>query len=232
MTPRRPDAAPDDHPSRGVAVIADIVGSRTLDDRPAAQGAILDAFAAAERQVPALLPGWATVGDEFQCLHGHWTDAVRAVLRVDLGLPAGLALRFGLGEGEHREIDAGAGEGGPILDGSAWHRARGALETAASRAPGAAAAFVGPDPQLSLAVDGQLLLRDHLVGRLRARERRLAAALLAGSTQVEAARRERITQSAVSQAVSRAGIRELLDLDAALAAGAPAPGAADGRAQA
>ena len=53
--------------------------------------------------------------------------------------------------------------------------------------------------------------------RLRSRERRLATALLTGRTQAEAATAERITQSAVSQAVSRSGVRELLALDAELA---------------
>lgn len=219
MPRRRTDTpAREPRPTRGVAVIADIVGSRTLADRAAAQAAILHAFAAAERQVPPLLPGWATVGDEFQSLHTHWSTAARAVLRVGLALPPGLALRFGLGEGDHQEVGGDAGEGGPILDGTAWHRARAALETADGRAPGAATAFLGPDPELSLAVDGQLLLRDHLVGRLRARERRLAAALLAGSTQTEAARQERITQSAVSQAVARSGVGRILELDALHAA--------------
>lgn len=212
-------------PDPRAAVIADIVGSRRLPDRAEAQAAVLAAFAEAERQVPPVVPAWATVGDEFQSLHAHWAAAARSVLRVGLALPDGVELRFGIGEGEHVEVAAPVeGEGGPILDGSAWHRARAALETAADRAAGAATAFVGEDAALSLALDGQLLLRDHLVGRLRARERRLAAALLAGRTQAAAARAERITQSAVSQAVSRSGIRELLDLDAALEAATPAGG--------
>jgi len=69
-------------------------------------------------------------------------------------------------------------------------------------------------------VDGLVLLRDHVLGRLKARERRIAAALLGGATQAEAARAERITQSAVSQAVARSGIDRLLELDAELATAA------------
>ncbi|WP_248123429.1 SatD family protein [Micrococcus lacusdianchii] len=216
----RPDssAAGPETPIPAVAVIADIVGSRDLPDRAAAQADILAAFAAADRQVEPLLGAWATVGDEFQALHRHWASAVRSVLRVALALPEGVELRFGLGAGDHVEVrGAVAGEGGPILDGSAWHRARAALETAEARATGAATAFVGEDEALTLAVDGQLLLRDHLLRRLRSRERRLAGALLTGRTQAEAATAERITQSAVSQAVSRSGVRELLALDAELA---------------
>ena len=119
--------------------------------------------------------------------------------------------------GQRRALDAG-GDG--IEDGTAWYRAREAVERAHERAAGAATAFRAADPSLTAAVDGLVLLRDHVLGRLKARERRIAAALLGGATQAEAARAERITQSAVSQAVARSGIDRLLELDDELAAAA------------
>lgn len=195
-----------------VAVIADIVGSRALPDRDAAQEGILQAWDRSAERVPAVRPGWASVGDEFQALYATWQEALRATLRVSLLLPAGVALRYGLGSGERRAV-----AGGSVEDGTAWYRAREAVELAEGRRDGLSTAFRAEDPQLTLAVDAQLLLRDHVVGRLRAREARLAALLLAGATQEEAARAERITQSAVSQAVARSGIHQLLALDAALA---------------
>ncbi|MFL0419806.1 SatD family protein [Micrococcus luteus] len=210
---------------QAAAVIADIVGSRRLPDREGAQEQILAAFAAAEQAVPPLRPAWASVGDEFQALHRTWEEAVRATARVSLALPPRLEVRFGIGLGERRVLDDGGGDG--IEDGTAWYRAREAVERAHARADGAATAFAGADPSLTAAVDGLVLLRDHVIGRLKARERRLAAALLAGATQTEAARAERITQSAVSQAVARSGIDRLLELDAGLAA---APGG-DARAE-
>ena len=51
---------------------------------------------------------------------------------------------------------------------------------------------------------------------MKARERRLCAALLAGATQQEAARDESISQAAVSQALHRSGAMALLDADDAL----------------
>lgn len=210
------------------AVIADIVGSRRLPDRERAQEQILAAFAAAEEDVAPLRPAWASVGDEFQALHRAWPDAVRATVRVSLALPPGLELRFGIGVGERRALDDGGGEG--IEDGTAWYRAREAVDAAHARADGAATAFVAADPSLTAAVDGLVLLRDHVVGRLKVRERRLAAALLGGATQAQAARAERITQSAVSQAVARSGVARLLELDARLAAAAGDVGAAAGEA--
>ena len=199
------------------AVIADIVGSRALPDRERAQEQILAAFAAAEQDVPPLRPAWASVGDEFQALHRTWPDALRLTVRVTLALPPGLDLRFGIGLGQRRALDAG-GDG--IEDGTAWYRAREAVERAHERAVGAATAFRAADPSLTAAVDGLVLLRDHVLGRLKARERRIAAALLGGATQAQTARAERITQSAVSQAVARSGIDRLLELDAELAAAA------------
>lgn len=199
-----------------VALIADIVGSRRLPDRERAQEQILAAFAAAEEVVTPLRPAWASVGDEFQALHRSWPDAVRVTARVGLALPPGLHLRFGLGLGRRRALGEAGGDG--IEDGTAWYRAREAVELAHARTEGAATAFVADDPSLTAAVDGLLGLRDHVLDRLKARERRLAAALLGGSTQEQAARAERITQSAVSQAVTRSGIDRLLTLDAHLAA--------------
>lgn len=204
----------------GVALIADIVGSRRLPDRAAAQEAILDAFARAHTAVPPLLPAWATVGDEFQALYARWEDAARVTLRVALTLPDGVLLRYGLGEGSHAEVAPGTDGGPGIQDGSAWHRAREAVQEAERRAHGLSTAYLGPDAGLARAVDGQLRLRDHVLRRLRARERRLAAHLLEGRTQAEAATAERITQSAVSQALARSGAAELLAVEAALATGA------------
>ena len=55
-----------------------------------------------------------------------------------------------------------------------------------------------------------LQLRDHVVGRMKARERRLAAGLALGYTQSRLARQEGISQSAVSQSLRRSGATALL----------------------
>lgn len=63
----------------------------------------------------------------------------------------------------------------------------------------------------------QLVLGDHILSRLKARERRLCSTLLLGATQQQAARKEGISQAAVSQALHRSGAMALLDADAMLA---------------
>lgn len=197
-----------------VGVIADIVDSRELTDRPAAQQAILDAFDQAESAVDPLRSAWATVGDEFQLICPTWHDAVRTTLRVKVALPDGLFLRFGLGLGEIRDVAAGSD--GPIQDGSAWLNARAAVEQAhqrQERRDEVLSWFVSDGGGWDAAVNTHLLLRDHVVARLKARERRVFAALLNGATQQEAATSERISQGAVSQLLHRSGAMALLEAD-------------------
>lgn len=206
-----------DQNQTAVALVADIVGSRHLQDRAAAQQQIHDAFSFAEQQVTPTEAAWATVGDEFQAVYSTWQDALRATLRVAILLPEDVVLRYGLGEGGLRVVEKRAA--GDIHEGTAWYRARDAVDQAAGtqRPTGLATAYLGPDPELTVAVNAQLLLRDHVVARLKARERRLLGHLLGGMTQKEAAHQEGISQSAVSQAVHRSGGAHLLEADHLLA---------------
>ena len=80
------------------AVIADIVGSRELEDRVAAQraldAALADLAAAGPRAVRAMLP---TVGDELQGVYPDLAGALTATLLLQLTLPEAIELRFGIG---------------------------------------------------------------------------------------------------------------------------------------
>jgi len=202
---------------QAAGIIADIVGSRELTDRAAAQRAINETFEQAEASVPPLRSAWATVGDEFQLITHSWQDALRVTLRVQALLPDDLRLRFGIGLGRINTVEEG--EAGPIQDGTAWLNARQAIEAVEQHQQQRDAALTGfhaDDAELTAAVGAQLLLRDHIVARMKARERRLLAALLTGATQQVAAREEKISQAAVSQALHRSGAMALLDADAAL----------------
>lgn len=200
-----------------VGIIADIVGSRDLEDRPAAQRAILQAFEYAQDNVPVKQDAWATVGDEFQVITATWQDALRLTLRVQVALPNALRLRFGIGEGQINTI--GDSPTGLIQDGTAWLHARDAIqdvEQHQQHQDEALTGFRADDASLTAAVTAQLLMRDHIVARMKARERRLFAALLSGATQQDAAREEKISQAAVSQAVHRSGAIALLTADEVL----------------
>ena len=96
------------------AIIADIVGSRRLPDREAAQRIFLDVLVRAGKGLD--LPGapYATVGDEFQAVASDLATALTLTLRTQLLLPSRLSLRFGVGRGEVREV--GVGEDAPIRE--------------------------------------------------------------------------------------------------------------------
>lgn len=200
-----------------VGIIADIVGSREMTDRAAAQRTILATFERAEQVVPPRRSAWATVGDEFQLVCDTWQDALRITLRTHVLLPDDIQLRYGIGMGQINTVEEG--EAGPIQDGTAWLHARDAIadvEARQERRDDARTGFRCDDSDLTAALTSEVLLRDHVVARMKARERRLFAALLFGATQHEAAQAEKISQAAVSQALHRSGAMALLDADDAL----------------
>lgn len=198
-----------------LALIVDIVGSRALDDRDAAQRAITGSFATATEGHPPVRPLWATFADEFQALFATVSDALRATTLVRLTLPDGVDCRFGLGLGEVREVESpvDAVRTAPIQDGSGWWRARAAIEEAHRREdrtnPYLRGWFVSDDDEAALEraaiVNSFLLLRDQSIGAMRPRERRLTAGAMLGRPQADLAALEGISQSAVSQSLQRSG---------------------------
>lgn len=196
-----------------VAVIADIVGSRRLPDRADAQRALALVAAAAEEDLPLATEALrATVGDELQARYPSLDAALAGILLVQLTLPEGLGLRFGIGVGTITDLATGS----PALqDGPAWWAARKAIEEVHARqqraVPSSRIAIVGaPEEDESMhrviaSANAYVLVRDELVGRMSARERRLVHGRCLGRTQAELARSEGISQPGVSQALARAG---------------------------
>lgn len=212
--------------STAVAVIADVSRSRSHPDRTELQRGVTLAFDAVNERFDAIQPLEPTVGDEFQAAYGTLHEALRATLLARLHLPEGVDCRFGLGRGELREI--GESRHGAIQDGSAWWSAREAIDEARLReysklrfvrswyrdaTADAAPPHAADDQGL---VNGYLMVRDHLVTSMNARERRLLRGQIAGETQAALARTEGITQSAVSQSLHRSGAIALIAGDALL----------------
>lgn len=207
-----------------IAVIADIVGSRELDDRSAAQRALDDTIAEVESDRPlALQPLTPTVGDEQQAVYRELTDALTSLLMIQLRLPDDLAFRFGIGVGEVRAVDSVHGE---LADGPGWYAARAAIETVHAReqraVPRTRTWIVGAPgqdevmPAVIAAANAYVLVRDELVGAMTARERRLTYGRLIGRSQQELAAQEGITQPSVSKSLRSAGAAALIEGLAAL----------------
>ena len=202
-----------------IAVLADIVGSRKLDDRSAAQLIIDDAIAGVEADFPLaqqqLTP---TVGDEQQGVYRRLEDAMVSVLMIQLRLPDGIGFRFGIGIGEVRSVDSVHGE---LADGPGWYAARAAIETVHARegraVPRSRTWIVGAQGQdevmdsMIAASNAYLLVRDELVGAMNERERRLTYGRLLGRSQHELADAEGISQPSVSKSLRSAGSAALLE---------------------
>jgi len=192
------------------ALIVDIVRSRDLVDRAAAQHDIEDAFARAAQHVPLEVPLWATVGDEFQAVAARLADAVWTAGVVRLLMPDGLDVRIGIGQGEIRDVAPGAA-GVPIQDGSAWWAARAAIDEAHARADGEAPYtrtwYVAsePAPEVDALLTSQLVLRDRMIDGMTPAQRAQAGASVLGQTQAEIAAVHEVSQSAVSQSLRRSG---------------------------
>ena len=201
------------------AVIADIVGSRTLTNRADAQGIFEAALERASEGLALLQAPYSTVGDEFQAVAYTLEDALLLTLRAQLLLPSQLQLRFGIGAGRieefasgvHRQVPArGRGaESAALQDGSAWWAARAAINRAHDvqdasnpfiRTWFMAHASVESEfsSHCQTCINAMLSLRDHSILKLSARHRRITASLLLGKTQVEIARAEKLSQQAIS----------------------------------
>lgn len=199
-----------------VAVIADIVGSRTLPDRAAAQRALDEAILRVEHDRPlATRPLQPVLGDELQGTYPDASAAMASLLLLRLALPDGIDCRYGIGVGQMTTVPSRVGD---LAEGPAWWAAREAIELVhdkQSRAvPAARTWIVAAEGHGGVEVgyaNAYLLARDQLIGRMPARTRRLAYGRLLGRTQGELADDEQISQSAVSQALASAGFSALAE---------------------
>lgn len=210
-----------------IAVIADIVGSRKLDDRAEAQRVLDDAIARADADALALERLSPTVGDEQQGVYRELRDALISLLLVQLALPDWIAFRFGVGVGAIAGFDSAHGA---LSDGPGWWAARAAIDIVHERerraVPRTRTWIVGAPGQDEVmettiaASNAYLLARDELVGRMSERERRLTYGRLIGRSQQELADEEGVTQPSVSKSLRRAGTAAIVEGVAALRGGA------------
>ncbi|MEV7607847.1 SatD family protein [Microbacterium sp. NPDC089320] len=207
-----------------IAVLADIVGSRKLDDRAAAQRILDETIARVDADLPlAHQPLTPTVGDEQQGVYLRLEDALVSLLMIQLALPDGIAFRFGIGIGEVRAVDS---VHGALADGPGWYAARAAIETVHARegrtVPRTRTWIVGASGQdevmesVIAASNAYLLVRDELVGAMNERERRLTYGRMVGRSQHDLAAAEGISQPSVSKSLRNAGSAALIEGAAAL----------------
>lgn len=186
-----------------IAVIGDIVQSRRIKDRLAAQddlGYLLGYLNTA--LAPHLLaPFRISRGDEIQAIFGC------AVVIPDLMWHAlthfAHPIRFGFGLGE---LSTRLGDDPRLTDGPAWWNARAAVQSSVQtkRTGGVLVGFGDPD---DLALTAFATLLHHMRGRLTERQLAVVSLLRSGLDMVSVAQRLRITKQAVSRIAGAAGWR-------------------------
>jgi len=203
------------------ALIGDLVRSRDVADRRGLHGALRGALEQVNDELgdEVVDPLRVTVGDEFQGRFATVGAAVHASMLLRLALSPDVDVRFGLAWGEVTVLDEDGTQDGP-----AWWAARDAIEWVAKTQSQAAMGEVrtayrlaeGSDGPGEPAVNAAVQCRDHLIGSLDDRSRRILGGLMRGEAQVEIAAEEGISPSAVSQRVRGDGLGVLVSAAAEL----------------
>ncbi|NLS11046.1 hypothetical protein HGQ17_13785 [Nesterenkonia sp. MY13] len=198
--------------SENIAVIADVVRSRSFEDRSSVQQQVEDLLRAVETAFPAAQSFSPTVGDELQAVYPSRNQALAATLYAGLLQGEGPHLRFGLGQGETYPVTSSASD--RVEDGPGWWRARQAIEELGElqrRNPQLNTRYLGDEPEENALVNAYLLARDQVLGGLNERSRAYARGVLEERSQKEIAAELGVSQSAVSQSLRSSGAASLLN---------------------
>ena len=197
-----------------VATVLDVVGSREHPDQAALLRGVADRVRGLLVEQGAARSAGASVGDELQALHDRPGDAVWDLARLRLSLlvdpPSDrpVELRAGLGIGE---VIGGTQDGAtaPGQSGTAWWRAREALDRASRQRN-------GWPPTRWWAVGGEVALTatlvalDTMLARLDGDDRRAALALLDGRTAADVADELGVVPSTLSSRLHGHGVYGLV----------------------
>lgn len=192
-----------------VALLADQVRSRS-SDRPTTHPQILRAIDVVNEAVQPLDLLRVTVGDEMQGIYRSAGDALHARYLLQSELTGVAELRFGIGFGDVEIIDDERG----IQDGSAWWRAREAIEEIEELAQdagleGLRTGIRDDRPDMNPLIVPTIRLIDAQFSRLREGARESLRLLLAGHDNQTAAKIAGISPSANSQRVINNDLRIL-----------------------
>lgn len=199
-----------------VALIGDLVSSRG-PRRERVHESLLAAISHVNDVVPHVDALRVTVGDEIQGVYASLGHALEATSLLNAEMFGTAEMRFGVGGGGIRIIDAERG----IQDGNAWWLAREAIQFAEelsrqSGYDGVRTAIRDERPTATPAADALVRLVDVRITGLRDGARRSLTGLLRGLENAEVAQLEGISPSANSQRIQNNQLRVLADAISAL----------------
>jgi hypothetical protein len=186
-----------------IAIIGDVVQSRQIEDRPAAQeslryflGYLNTAYSA-----DLLAPFRISRGDEVQALFRS-AHSIPDLLWEPL-VHFSHSIRFGIGLGE---LTTGLNADPRQTDGPAWWNARSALQNSV-QTKRTGGVFMGFGDRDDIIFTAFATLLQHLRSQLTSRQLVVVSHLRSGEDMVGVAKRLRITKQAVSNIASAAGWR-------------------------
>jgi len=194
-----------------IAVIGDVVHSRQIRDRNAAQAELVSLLDSINDRfhTTLLAPFRISSGDEIQALFaaGHALPDLVWESFTDFAHP----IRYGIGRGE---LNTELGPDPRLTDGPAWWNARSAirLSVATKRTGGVFIGF-GERQDITLTALGTLL--QHVRSGLTKRQATVLSLLRSGGDMVRIAEQLKITRQAVSRTASSAGWRAYHEGEAA-----------------
>lgn len=204
-------------------VIGDVVSSRHVGDRAGMHRELAALLDRVNADTSPVTPLRFTVGDEFQGAFATIEQALRATLRLRVGLLPTADLRHGIGFGAVRVLQ----DEPRVEDGPGWWAAREAIDAVHDAEDHPATRWVRTAVRgegVEAPVAALLPLRDRIVAALDERGSAILAGLLDGRAQREIADDLAISPSAVSQRIRSSGIDALVLSDQALADQAVADG--------
>jgi len=196
-----------------VALLGDLVGSRSSRDRRGLHDSLTRALSDVSRDLPGLDALSVTAGDEFQGTYASLGEALAGAFAVRVRLCPAIDVRFGVGRGEVTVLDPDAG----TQDGPAWWSARAAIDavkaaegdTGWSAARTAYRSWQHEDPRQE-AVNAALVCQDLLLDSWDTRTWSIVRGIMQGRTQRAVAGDLGITRQAVQQRRHAAGLPMVL----------------------
>lgn len=196
-----------------VALLGDLVGSRTSADRRGLHDRLTAALEQVSASIPPLHRLAVTAGDEFQGTYATVGEAVATALALRVRLEPAAGARFGIGRGDVTVLNATTN----TQDGPGWWAARAAIEHVSTSADDAGWAALRTayrsadesDPLLD-AVNAALVCQDLLLDSYDERSWSILRGMMAEKTQTQIAQELGITRQAVQQRRSSGGMPMLL----------------------
>lgn len=190
------------------------MASRSVESQPDLFRRLEEGFRWVNGQVPAAQSLQSTVGDELQGVYGRLDEALRAALLLRLYLSPHHDLRVGIGWGE---VLPTAPDRVPLAQtGAGWWLAREAIEEVARLVkthgwPRTLRTRIrGVEEPVGSALNAVVILQDHLLAGMDAKDARIALGLFRGERQREMADELGISQSEVSRRQLENGPASLL----------------------